>query len=182
MELSTGSFVSFGWETFKKRAWFFVGASVVVLIVYLAAGSFVEVIDHALDAEVKSEFGSYSTEVRQLSSNVWEMDRDFNIPLQIVAPEKYPAFSAFANRIDAIERQRLLRERVLAMREIWTKDEAEYHGELVDFDSRVTGCASLNQFEEALELLRKLGSMALRQGVEARRKFRAIELSELIEE
>jgi probable F420-dependent oxidoreductase len=31
-------------------------------------------------------------------------------------------------------RWRLLRERVLAMKEIWTKDEAEYHGELVDFD------------------------------------------------
>ncbi len=31
------------------------------------------------------------------------------------------------------------------------------------------------QFEEAQESLRKLGSMALRQGVEARRKFRAIE-------
>jgi probable F420-dependent oxidoreductase len=31
-------------------------------------------------------------------------------------------------------RWRLLRERVLAMREIWTKEEAEFHGELVDFD------------------------------------------------
>jgi probable F420-dependent oxidoreductase len=31
-------------------------------------------------------------------------------------------------------RWKLLRERVEAMREIWTKDEAEYHGELVDFD------------------------------------------------
>jgi probable F420-dependent oxidoreductase len=31
-------------------------------------------------------------------------------------------------------RFRLLRERVLAMREIWTKEEAEFHGELVDFD------------------------------------------------
>lgn len=30
-------------------------------------------------------------------------------------------------------RWRLLRERVLAMREIWTTEEAEYHGELVDF-------------------------------------------------
>ena len=30
-------------------------------------------------------------------------------------------------------RWRLLRERVLAMREIWTRDEAEFHGELVDF-------------------------------------------------
>ncbi|MGE0768186.1 MAG: LLM class F420-dependent oxidoreductase [Hyphomicrobiaceae bacterium] len=31
-------------------------------------------------------------------------------------------------------RFKLLRERVLAMKEIWTKDEAEFHGELVDFD------------------------------------------------
>jgi probable F420-dependent oxidoreductase len=31
-------------------------------------------------------------------------------------------------------RWRLLRERVEAMKEIWTKDEAEYHGQFVDFD------------------------------------------------
>ena len=31
-------------------------------------------------------------------------------------------------------RWRLLRERVLAMKEIWTKEEAEYHGEFVNFD------------------------------------------------
>lgn len=31
-------------------------------------------------------------------------------------------------------RFRLLRERVLAMKEIWTKDEAEFHGEFVNFD------------------------------------------------
>ena len=31
-------------------------------------------------------------------------------------------------------RWRLLRERLLAIREIWTRDEAEFHGELVDFD------------------------------------------------
>ena len=31
-------------------------------------------------------------------------------------------------------RWRLLRERVLAMKEIWTQDEAEFHGEFVDFD------------------------------------------------
>jgi probable F420-dependent oxidoreductase len=31
-------------------------------------------------------------------------------------------------------RWRLLREQVLAMKEIWTKDEAEFHGELVNFD------------------------------------------------
>jgi probable F420-dependent oxidoreductase len=31
-------------------------------------------------------------------------------------------------------RWKLLRERVLAMKEIWTKDEAEFHGEYVNFD------------------------------------------------
>jgi probable F420-dependent oxidoreductase len=31
-------------------------------------------------------------------------------------------------------RWRVLRERILAMKAIWTKDEAEYHGELIDFD------------------------------------------------
>ena len=32
------------------------------------------------------------------------------------------------------QRWRLMRERVLAMKEIWTKDEAEFHGDFVDFD------------------------------------------------
>ena len=32
------------------------------------------------------------------------------------------------------KRWRLLRERVLAMKEIWTQEEAEFHGQLVDFD------------------------------------------------
>ena len=31
-------------------------------------------------------------------------------------------------------RWKLMRERVLAMKQIWTQDEAEYHGEFVDFD------------------------------------------------
>jgi len=31
-------------------------------------------------------------------------------------------------------RFRLLRERILAMKEIWTRDEAQYHGEFVNFD------------------------------------------------
>ena len=35
---------------------------------------------------------------------------------------------------DSASRFRLQRERVEAMKEIWTSDEAEYHGELVDFD------------------------------------------------
>jgi probable F420-dependent oxidoreductase len=32
------------------------------------------------------------------------------------------------------QRWRILRERILAMKEIWTKDEAEFHGEFVNFD------------------------------------------------
>ncbi len=35
---------------------------------------------------------------------------------------------------DPRRRWRILRERVLAMKEIWTKDEAEFHGEYVNFD------------------------------------------------
>jgi probable F420-dependent oxidoreductase len=35
---------------------------------------------------------------------------------------------------DPKRRFALLRERILAMKEIWTKDEAEFHGEFVDFD------------------------------------------------
>lgn len=35
---------------------------------------------------------------------------------------------------DARTRMRLLGERMRAMREIWTRDEAEFHGEFVDFD------------------------------------------------
>ncbi|MFC5186228.1 LLM class F420-dependent oxidoreductase [Actinomadura harenae] len=35
---------------------------------------------------------------------------------------------------DPRTRTRLLRERVLAVKELWTKDEAEFHGEFVDFD------------------------------------------------
>lgn len=33
------------------------------------------------------------------------------------------------------DRWQVLRERILAMREIWTQEEAEYHGEHVDFDA-----------------------------------------------
>ncbi len=35
---------------------------------------------------------------------------------------------------DFTKRWRVLRERILAMKEIWTKDEAEFHGEFVNFD------------------------------------------------
>ena len=32
------------------------------------------------------------------------------------------------------KRWKITRERILAMKEIWTKEEAEYHGEYVQFD------------------------------------------------
>lgn len=35
---------------------------------------------------------------------------------------------------DYKKRWKLMRERILAMKEIWTRDEPEFHGELVDFD------------------------------------------------
>jgi probable F420-dependent oxidoreductase len=38
------------------------------------------------------------------------------------------------HRTDYKQRWRVLRERTLAMKEIWTKDEAEFHGEFVNFD------------------------------------------------
>lgn len=36
--------------------------------------------------------------------------------------------------IDYNTRWKVVREKILAMREIWTKEEAEFHGEFVDFD------------------------------------------------
>jgi probable F420-dependent oxidoreductase len=36
--------------------------------------------------------------------------------------------------VEFASRWKVLRERVLAMRQIWTQDEAEFHGEFVDFD------------------------------------------------
>lgn len=36
--------------------------------------------------------------------------------------------------VDPALRRKVLRERILAMKEIWTRDEAEFHGKFVDFD------------------------------------------------
>jgi uncharacterized membrane protein len=47
MDFSIQSCVSFGWETFKNRPWFFVGASVVIALIYLVAGSLTSAIDRA---------------------------------------------------------------------------------------------------------------------------------------
>ncbi len=39
MEFTVGSAIRFGWETFKKRPWFFVGATVVILFAYVVVGA-----------------------------------------------------------------------------------------------------------------------------------------------
>ena len=48
MGFSIGSAVRFGWETFKRRPWFFVGASVVIGLAYVVVGSVTTGIDVAL--------------------------------------------------------------------------------------------------------------------------------------
>lgn len=60
MEFSIGSAVRFGWETFKTRPWFFVGATFVIAIVYIIVGSITSAIDYTLkgSAEETSLAGS----------------------------------------------------------------------------------------------------------------------------
>ena len=48
MDFTVGSALSFGWETFKKRPWFFVGASVIIVIAYMVAGAVSSGIDAGL--------------------------------------------------------------------------------------------------------------------------------------
>jgi uncharacterized membrane protein len=50
MEFSVGSAIRYGWETFKSRPWFFVGASLVIFIAYIVAGGITSGIDGALGA------------------------------------------------------------------------------------------------------------------------------------
>ena len=45
MEFSTGSAIRFGWETFKKRPWFFVGSTVVILLASGLINTFSSTID-----------------------------------------------------------------------------------------------------------------------------------------
>ena len=48
MEFSTGSAIRFGWETFKKRPWFFVGSTVVILLASGLIDAFTSAIDGAV--------------------------------------------------------------------------------------------------------------------------------------
>jgi uncharacterized membrane protein len=50
MEFTAGSAIRFGWETFKKRPWFFVGATIVILFAYGVVGAITNGVDAALGA------------------------------------------------------------------------------------------------------------------------------------
>lgn len=54
----------------------------------------------------KSEFGEYSVRFVNSARQI-DIHREFRIPVQVIAPEKYPAFTQFARQIDAAERQRI---------------------------------------------------------------------------
>ena len=63
---------------------------------------------HSLPANFadKTEFGEYALRFVRLPHQV-DIHRDFRIPVQVIAPEKYTAFVNFALRIDEAERQRI---------------------------------------------------------------------------
>jgi hypothetical protein len=48
MDFSAGSAIRFGWETFKKRPWFFIGSVILIVIAYLVVGGITNAIDAAL--------------------------------------------------------------------------------------------------------------------------------------
>jgi hypothetical protein len=54
----------------------------------------------------RTEFGEYALRFVRLPRQL-DIHRDFRIPVQVVAPEKYPAFLTFALRIDEAERERI---------------------------------------------------------------------------
>jgi uncharacterized membrane protein len=50
MDFTVGSAIRFGWETFKRRPWFFVGATVVIFFAYGVIGAITGGIDKAIGA------------------------------------------------------------------------------------------------------------------------------------
>jgi len=50
MQFTAGSAIRFGWETFKKRPWFFVGATIVIFVAYAIVGGITNAIDVMLGA------------------------------------------------------------------------------------------------------------------------------------
>jgi tetratricopeptide (TPR) repeat protein len=58
------------------------------------------------DFTERSEFGEYALHFARSPHQV-DVRRDFHIPVQVVAPERYAAFAKFATQIDQAERQRI---------------------------------------------------------------------------
>jgi hypothetical protein len=54
----------------------------------------------------KSEFGEYAVRFTHSARQI-DIHREFHIPVQVIAPEKYAAFTRFARQIDEAERQRI---------------------------------------------------------------------------
>ena len=61
----------------------------------------------ANDLQVSNDFGTYSVTFRELEPNVLEVKRSFNIPVQVVPPQKFTAFATFASQVDDAERQKI---------------------------------------------------------------------------
>ena len=57
MEFSIKSALSFGWETFKRRPWFFVGATLVIFLLYIVTGALTGTIDYALTGDTENHSG-----------------------------------------------------------------------------------------------------------------------------
>ena len=60
MQFSPGDAIRYGWEAFKRRPWFFVGASFIIAIVYMLAGGISSAVDGAMGggAEEPTVLGS----------------------------------------------------------------------------------------------------------------------------
>lgn len=58
------------------------------------------------DFTEKSEFGEYAVRFVHSLGQI-EIHREFHVPIQVIAPEKYPAFARIARQIDGAERQRI---------------------------------------------------------------------------
>jgi tetratricopeptide (TPR) repeat protein len=54
----------------------------------------------------KTEFGEYAVRFIHAGRQV-DVHREFHVPVQVIAPEKYAAFARFAQQIDEAERQRI---------------------------------------------------------------------------
>ena len=66
----------------------------------------VRIVRRVADLDLQSEFGSYRATFTPERDGI-EIRREFRIPVQIVRPDHYSDFAAFANRIDDTERQRM---------------------------------------------------------------------------